>query len=195
MSKLSTAVFLLVLVSTATACDETFDLDSTVYPVPDRWCGQQIDSTLLAVPDSLVRLPEDLCWAATHIYVTRATRAAFVAMAAAAERDSVFLLVKSGYRSSRYQRELIRRRLREGQDITTILKYVAPPGYSEHETGRALDLVWPDGPFEKSPAYRWLKAHADSFGFRESMPEPSPADAPAGPPVAWEPWHWYYFRQ
>jgi len=192
MIKRAAVFFLLLLSSSAGACDETFALDSAVYPVPERWCGQLIDSSLLAVPDSLVRLPAELCWETYRIYVTRATREAFVAMAEAAARDSVSLIAKSGFRSARYQRELIRRRLREGQPLATVLKYVAPPGYSEHETGRALDLASSNGTFEKSPAYRWLKAHAEAYGFRETMPEP-PVGCGENEAIAWEPWHWYYF--
>lgn len=71
--------------------------------------------------------------------------------------------------------------------------WVAPPGYSEHATGRAIDFgdrsrtdcnVSPC--FAATPVGRWLAANAARFGFRLSFPK----DNAAG--VAHEPWHYYY---
>ncbi|MCC7393731.1 MAG: M15 family metallopeptidase [Sphingomonadaceae bacterium] len=71
--------------------------------------------------------------------------------------------------------------------------WVAPPGYSEHATGRAIDFgdrsrtdcnVSPC--FAATAVGRWLSANAARFGFRLSFPK----DNAAG--VAHEPWHYYY---
>ncbi len=71
--------------------------------------------------------------------------------------------------------------------------WVAPPGYSEHATGHAIDFgdrsrtdcnVSPC--FAATPVGRWLAANAARFGFRLSFPK----DNAAG--VAHEPWHYYY---
>jgi len=120
------------------------------------------------------------------IYVLAETGTAFVKMAAAAEKDGLLLIVDSGYRSASYQTEIIKRRLADGEEPETILSFVAPPGYSEHETGRAVDLVPSDASFAETPAYRWMKANAAGFGFYESYPE-STADS-----IPWEPSHWLY---
>lgn len=69
---------------------------------------------------------------------------------------------------------------------------VAPPGYSEHATGYAIDFgVRPtrgcadvDYCFASTPAGQWLMAHAPEFGFELSFPAANRQG------VTWEPWHW-----
>lgn len=166
------------------ACDETIRIDSVDYAVPSVWCGLAIDSALMADPATLVKLPAELCANDYRIYVTKSTRDAFAAMTEAAAVDSVSLKVKSGYRSSRYQRQIILRRLAAGRSFDEVIRWVAPPGYSEHETAMALDLVTDTAPFADSKAYRWLKEHAGKFGFSETYPDKGVNSLP------FEPWHW-----
>ena len=71
--------------------------------------------------------------------------------------------------------------------------WVAPPGYSEHHTGLALDIGDLDHPetdvevsFEETPAFEWLKNNADRFGFELSFPVGNPQG------VSYEPWHWRF---
>ena len=169
-----------------TECIDSILVDSTYYSVPELWCGLAVDSTMAADPASLVRVPEEYCYENYRIYVTPATRDAFVRMAQAASRDSVKLITDSGYRSARFQERIIRRRLQEGKAIEEILRDVAPPGYSEHQTGRAFDLVPSEAVFAYGKAYAWLVQHAAEFGFNESYPQ---NDSTAFP---WESWHWIY---
>lgn len=69
---------------------------------------------------------------------------------------------------------------------------VAPPGYSEHSTGYALDFAvrpangCPDAEacMAATPAARWLRANAPRFGFEQSFPGGNKQH------VKWEPWHW-----
>jgi len=167
-------------------CTETVVIDSVRYPVPARWCGQKIDSSLWAGQTDLAPLPPELSFEDLRIFVTRATRDAFAEMAAAAKKDSVILQADSGYRSPRYQREIIRRRLARGDSIDKIFLSASPPGYSEHHTGRALDLVPSEARFASTRAYTWLKKNAARFGFHETYPK----DGGSGLP--WESWHWCY---
>jgi D-alanyl-D-alanine carboxypeptidase len=120
-----------------------------------------------------------------------ATFAAWTAMKAAAARDGIQLQLVSAFRSIAYQRDLIQRKLARGDDITAILAVNAAPGFSEHHTGRALDIGCPGYPhletdFEHSPAFTWLTTHAVEFGFRMSFSR----DNAFG--VQYEPWHWCY---
>ena len=167
-------------------CRETVTIDGREFTVPERWCGHRLDSSEVADKTRLVELPEKLTYENYRIYVLAETGTAFVKMAAAAEKDGLLLIVDSGYRSASYQTEIIKRRLADGEEPETILSFVAPPGYSEHETGRAVDLVPSDASFAETPAYRWMKANAAGFGFYESYPE-STADS-----IPWEPSHWLY---
>lgn len=159
------------------------------YAVPSPWCGHAVDSSDWAKPSGLKRLPERLCYQGYDIYVASRAAAAFVNMADSAATDSVRLMVQSGYRSPGYQRKIIVRRMKDGKSFDEIARYVAPPGYSEHHTGRAMDLVCGDSvktAFAGSNCYPWLKEHASRFGFYETYPKDSPDSIP------WEPWHWTY---
>jgi len=120
-----------------------------------------------------------------------ATAAAWNQLQQAAALAGHTLQLVSAFRSIDYQRQLFQRKLERGLAIADILKVNAAPGYSEHHSGRALDLGC-DGyahleeEFERSPAFAWLTAHAREFGFRLSFPR----DNPYG--VLYEPWHWYF---
>jgi LAS superfamily LD-carboxypeptidase LdcB len=54
---------------------------------------------------------------------------------------------------------------------------VAKPGFSNHQSGHAIDI---ETDYEKAPAKQvilpWLRAHASEFGFVNTVPS--------------EPWHW-----
>jgi len=167
-------------------CEETVVIDDVEYTLPDPWCGQALDSTDIAEPSQLVRLPDELTFEDYRIYVLPETRDAFVKMAEAAKKDSIDLIADSGFRSPGFQLRIIKRRLERGDSIDDIFHSVAPPGYSQHHTGLALDLCPSEARFAYSDTYRWLKENAAGFGFVESMPE----DRTGGSP--WESWHWYY---
>ena len=107
----------------------------------------------------------------------------------AAAADDIELQVVSAYRSIEYQAGIIRRKVEAGQSIAEILAVSAAPGYSEHHTGRALDLTTPgyaplEECFEQSPAFGWLRNNANSFDFRMSFPKDNPHS------LCYEPWHW-----
>lgn len=126
-----------------------------------------------------------------EIYMTPETFSAWQKMQLAALEDSVELQVVSAFRSVDYQCDLIKRKLRAGQSIEQILRVNAIPGYSEHHTGRAIDLTTPDSPpleeqFENTSAFAWLNDHGEKFAFALSYPR----DNAAG--IDYEPWHWAY---
>lgn len=115
--------------------------------------------------------------------------AAWQRMHAAAAADSIELQIVSAFRSVAYQLGILRRKRERGLSIAEILRVSAAPGYSEHHSGRALDVTTPgyaalEEEFEASPAFAWLRTHASRFGFRMSYPR----DNPHG--IAYEPWHW-----
>ncbi|MGE5625456.1 MAG: D-alanyl-D-alanine carboxypeptidase family protein [Bacillota bacterium] len=117
--------------------------------------------------------------------------AAWRGMREAAQKDGIELQVVSGYRSVDYQRALIQRKLDRGMSIADVLRINAAPGYSEHHTGRALDLTAPDCPpleqgFETTTAFAWLTRHAGRHRFHLSYPRGNPHG------ITYEPWHWAY---
>lgn len=181
-----TAALLLIVSFNSYACDEKVEIDSVKYDVGAYWCGNKIDTTLLAEAADLVRLPENLCFNDYKIYVRPETKKALMKMAEEAAKDSVYLQVKSGFRSARYQKVILRRKLAEGGNMKDLFKLIAPPGYSQHETGYALDMATDSGLFKNSASYKWLKKHGEKFGFYETYPYDGDKATP------WEPWHWYY---
>lgn len=121
--------------------------------------------------------------------LTPAAAEAWQRMLAAAAADDVTLLIVSGFRSHEYQAELIRAKLAKGEAIEEILKVNAPPGYSQHHSGSAVDVATPGHrplteEFEASEAFRWLSANAARFGFAMTYPR----DNAWG--FVYEPWHW-----
>jgi len=95
------------------------------------------------------------------------TAIAFRAMARAAEKAGIDLRIRSGFRSFAKQKQLYKQ-YRRGQG-----NLAARPGYSNHESGRALDIYITD--------YRvleWLQKHAADYGFHRTVPG--------------EAWHWEY---
>lgn len=125
-----------------------------------------------------------------HFLVPAAAQA-WRSMKAAATSVNIQLLIVSAFRSVERQAELVRRKLASGQPIEAILAVCAPPGFSEHHTGRAVDLATPGFPaleteFEQTSAFAWLTKHAKDFGFHMSFS--------AGNPLGYlyEPWHWCF---
>jgi D-alanyl-D-alanine carboxypeptidase len=101
----------------------------------------------------------------------------------------VQLLLVSGFRSIRHQADIIRRKLATGQTIDAILAVNAAPGFSEHHTGRAVDIATPGtrpltAEFEQSAAFAWLQENAATFGFR------MPYGRGNRYGFEYEPWHW-----
>jgi zinc D-Ala-D-Ala carboxypeptidase len=123
--------------------------------------------------------------------LTPAAAAAWREMKLAAARDGIALMLVSAHRSVSRQAEIIREKLAAGRHIDEILTLVAPPGYSEHHTGRAIDVAIPEAPeleaeFELTEAFRWLTQRAADFGFTLSYPRGN-RDG-----YQYEPWHWCY---
>jgi len=106
-----------------------------------------------------------------------------------AATEGITLQVVSAFRPVDYQAGIIRKKLEAGQGIKDILRVSAAPGYSEHHSGRALDLTTPgfkplEEEFEKSPAFEWLKNRAGVYGFKMTYPRNNCHG------LSYEPWHW-----
>jgi D-alanyl-D-alanine carboxypeptidase len=165
---------------------ETVTIDGHQYPVPEPWHGHKIEGpSWLPVPP-LVAVPRELVENKGAIYLLPAAREAFVAMSERAKQDGIILIIDSGYRSAHYQRKVYHKQMEEGKTFAEVARYVAPPGYSEHMLGLAVDFSPSDWRFAETPAYAWLKIHAGEFSFRETYPESRPDHQP------WEPSHWRY---
>ena len=99
------------------------------------------------------------------------TANAFYAMARAAKKDGVLLRVVSGFRSHAEQSYLYNCYQTCSCNSCNL---AAVPGYSNHQSGHALDLNTSSG-----GVYAWLQKHAAKFGFKRTVPS--------------EPWHWEWW--
>jgi zinc D-Ala-D-Ala carboxypeptidase len=142
------------------------------------------------VPPDLVRVP------VPHTnppLLRRAAAAALVRLVRAADTARVRLLSISAYRSFASQQRVygedLRRFGRAGADRQT-----ARPGYSEHQTGLAVDLGARSGRcalaacLGSMPEGRWIATHDWRFGF--VLRYPKGAEAVTG--YEYEPWHLRY---
>lgn len=123
-----------------------------------------------------------------------AAAAAWTAMKSAAADDGIGIEIVSGFRSFDYQRGLIARKQARGLSADEIFAVSAPPGCSEHHSGRAVDVGTPgcepvEPAFESTPAFDWLRRHAATHGFTLSYPP----DNRWG--FAYEPWHWCWHEE
>jgi zinc D-Ala-D-Ala carboxypeptidase len=117
---------------------------------------------------------------------------AFQTMRAAAKAEGVFLMPISGFRTIADQRILFEKQVERKGSEEAAAKWSAPPGYSEHHTGYAIDIGDMNSDtdlkmtFQDTNVYRWLIVNARSFGFEQSFPSNNPQG------VSFEPWHWRY---
>lgn len=142
-----------------------------------------------APPGSLVGVEPD-----GRIKLRGPAAQSFLAMVQAAQTDQVSLVPVSGFRSIAEQTYLFfTLKAKAGLTATERAAVSAPPGYSEHHTGYAIDIADGGQPttdleitFETTPAFRWLQDNAARFGFELSFPKNNPQG------VSYEPWHWRF---
>ena len=110
-----------------------------------------------------------------------------------AKKDGIYLVFLSGYRSINLQNEIFYslKSLRN-QEAAERARVSAPPGYSEHSTGFAIDIGDAtqretdfETEFENTDAFKWLKKNAAKFHFKLSFTKYNEF-------IDYEPWHWRY---
>ncbi len=110
-----------------------------------------------------------------------------------AKKDGIYLVFLSGFRSINLQKDIFYSlKSIRNQEAAERARVSAPPGYSEHSTGFAIDIG--DGTqretdfeteFENTEAFRWLMKHAAKFHFKLSFNKNNKY-------IDYEPWHWRY---
>jgi zinc D-Ala-D-Ala carboxypeptidase len=118
----------------------------------------------------------------------------FQSMVADARSNGVNITTISAFRSIEDQKRLFfgigaERR----QQPNKRAEVSAPPKYSEHHTGYAVDIgdssvssANLNQNFETTPAYKWMKANAAKYSFELSFPKDNIQK------VSYEPWHWRF---
>ena len=130
--------------------------------------------------------PEDLVDFEGHQLRAEAAEAA-KKMMRAAKQEGVELTVSSAYRSYAVQQQTYQHWVEvNGKQKADTLS--ARPGYSEHQTGYALDLNNADESFGNTAEGKWLAANCAKYGFIIRYPKGK--ESVTG--RAYQPWHIRY---
>lgn len=145
------------------------------------------------IPDDLVSIDWKyrLGGANDYKYARREVVDAFIEMWEAAHNEGIYLLVDSAYRS--YERQVEVYKMYEDSKGTKYADLIAArPGYSEHQTGLALDIYSKEctsaSEFKNSKTYAWLIANSYKYGF--ILRYPDGRDKLTG--YNYESWHYRY---
>ncbi len=119
-----------------------------------------------------------------------------ISLIEAARADGVTLYVRSPYRSYNTQSMLFKNKVNAvieagtpaDQAEAVAARAVARPGTSEHQTGLAIDFNVASSTFENSPGFKWMKEHAEDYGFILRYPK----DKTAITGIMYEAWHWRF---
>lgn len=115
------------------------------------------------------------------------TESQFNALSAAAAQEGLNIWLASGYRSYDYQSRIYNN-YSSMYGSETADTFSARPGYSEHQTGLAIDVNSIDDSFANTPEAEWLAAHAHEYGFIIRYPKGK--ENITG--YKYEPWHIRY---
>jgi D-alanyl-D-alanine carboxypeptidase len=165
-------------------CDRTTILVNKYHNLPNDYEPIQLQTIRKSNSTRHLKLRQDAC-------------TAFELMCDAAKEDNVDLIAVSAYRSYSYQCEVYDRKktkqqsLEEYQSIRD--RTIARPGYSEHQTGLAVDVGTTDDyrlvkSFESTDAGIWLAKNSYLYGF--ILRYPKGKEYITG--YKYEPWHFRY---
>lgn len=111
----------------------------------------------------------------------------YVQMWNAAKKDGFSIKVISAYRTENYQRNLYNNKVKTTGKINAD-NYSARPGFSEHQTGLAIDIISTKSTFEYTDEFKWLQQHAYEYGY--ILRYPKGKEWITG--YLYEPWHYRY---
>jgi len=136
---------------------------------------------------------DDLIEIEANILVHKDMYKPLLKMKVDAEKEGIYLVFLSGYRSIKLQKQIFYSlKSIRNQIATERARVSAPPGYSEHSTGFAIDIGDAnqretdfEESFENTNAFKWLKRNAAKYHFKLSFDKEQTS-------VDYEPWHWRY---
>jgi len=128
-----------------------------------------------------------------NIEVHMDMRDSLLKMREEAKKDGIYLVFLSGYRSINLQNDIFYSlKSIRNQEAAERARVSAPPGYSEHSTGFAIDIGDAtqretdfETDFENTDAFGWLIKNAAKFHFKLSFNKDNKY-------IDYEPWHWRY---
>lgn len=139
-------------------------------------------------PKSLTKIKNVCVKGNGEHYLSKIAQEAFEKMCDDALQEDIHILSNSAYRSYNDQDEVYNTYLNlYGQNYVD--NYVAVPGFSEHQTGLALDVAAKGyNTFKTSPEYTWMLENAYKYGFILRYPN----DKQDITGYKYEAWHFRY---
>ncbi len=121
------------------------------------------------IPDDLVNVSMDYAWGNYgDIRVRKIAYDNFLDMWQAASQAGYYLMINSAFRTYQEQ-EIVFNNYKDSYGEDYALSIAAKPGYSEHQTGLALDIFSKTNSnrktFKDSEVAKWLADNAYKFGF------------------------------
>lgn len=131
-----------------------------------------------------------LQYARSGMKLVREAKEAYEAMAKNASTSNLKLVATSSYRSYEYQDKLYNNYIKS-DGIEAADTYSGRPGFSEHQTGLAVDIY--NGKetytnFEKTKEFEWMQKNAYKYGFILRFPK----DKEDITGYIYESWHYRY---
>jgi len=117
------------------------------------------------VPENITNIP--LSYAFEGNQTTEEVLSAFKSMATAAKKEDLTLIVNSSYRDYQSQEE-VWKNYEDAYGEEYADSIAARPGFSEHQTGLALDIITygaNKNTFEETDEFKWLEKNAHKYGF------------------------------
>lgn len=144
------------------------------------------------IPDDLVNISQTYSWGENGSQKTRqVVYDAFIDMWNAANKEGYYLMVNSSFRNYQDQ-ESVYNAYKNTSGETYANSIATKPGFSEHQTGLALDIFSKSNTnkntFKDTPEAKWLKENAYKYGFILRYPEEF--EEVTG--ITFEPWHYRY---
>ena len=140
------------------------------------------------VPNNLENI--STTYARSGMQLVKEAKEAFETLSESAKKDGMNVIAMSSYRSYDYQVNLYNNYVaQDGKEAAD--KYSARPGYSEHQTGLAVDVYNLDLPytsFEETKEFTWMQENAYKYGFILRFPK----DKVDITGYQYESWHYRY---
>ncbi len=140
------------------------------------------------IPDNLEIISNQ--YALSNMKLVNIAKEAFENMAKAAKKENLNIVAMSTYRDYEYQEKLYNNYVRQdGKEKADT--YSSRPGFSEHQTGLAVDVFNNKEPytnFHNTNEFIWMKEHAKEYGFILRYPENKENETG----YYYESWHYRY---
>lgn len=129
-------------------------------------------------------------YARSGMQLVSEAKEAFETLSQEAKKDGMTIIAMSSYRSYDYQVNLYNNYVKsDGKDAADT--YSARPGFSEHQTGLAVDIYNKELPytsFEETKEFEWMQKNAYKYGFILRFPK----DKVNITGYQYEAWHYRY---